>query len=188
MILTSVGMFSSHDPMMFISSAKMLYLVPIVLVLGLCYRLLQSGSRKPGMPPGPPTIPVLGNVHQIPAKRIHEKYLPLALFHHLSKVYADIEHRFVEWSQQYGKIFSLKFGPGDTIVLCDRKAVHDLLDKKGNIYSDRPDSYLAEILGVKENIFVSSLDNSWKEKRKIISHNLSPAQLDKKHFRVQEAE
>jgi hypothetical protein len=29
------------------------------------YRLMQIGKRPPGMPPGPPTIPVLGNNHQV---------------------------------------------------------------------------------------------------------------------------
>lgn len=74
------------------------------------------------------------------------------------------------------------------IVLCDRKSVHDLLDKRGNIYSDRPQSYMNKLLGVEENAFMLPMDDIWKLKRKLISHNLSPAQLDKKHFRVQEAE
>lgn len=48
--------------------------------------------------------------------------------------------------------------------------------------------HLIDALGIDGNVFVSSLNNTWKEKRKVISHNFSPAQLDKKHFRVQEAE
>ena len=32
----------------------------------------------------------------------------------------------------------MKFGPKNVIVLCDRKAVHELVDKKGILYSDRP--------------------------------------------------
>lgn len=96
--------------------------------------------------------------------------------------------RFSVWAQEYGKIFSLKFGSGDTIVLCDREAVHDLLNKNGAIYSDRPNMYLIEAMGITDNVFVSSLNDTWKQKRKVLSHNFSPAQLDKKHFRVQEAE
>lgn len=74
------------------------------------------------------------------------------------------------------------------IVVCDRKGVHELLDKRGNIYSDRPFSYTNELLGVEENAFMLPMDDIWKVKRRVISHNLSPAQLDKSHFRVQEAE
>jgi cytochrome P450 len=96
--------------------------------------------------------------------------------------------RFSVWAREYGDIFSLKFGSGDTIVLCDRKAVHDLLSTKGAIFSDRPKMHLIDALGIDGNVFVSSLNNTWKEKRKIVSHNFSPSQLDKKHYRVQEAE
>lgn len=41
-------------------------------LLGLT-RLLTSGHRKRGMPPGPPTLPVIGNVHQIPEHNLYEK-------------------------------------------------------------------------------------------------------------------
>lgn len=37
---------------------------------------------------------------------------------------------------------------------------------------------------------ISASDDTkqWREKRKIISHYLSPKQLDEKHYKVQEAE
>lgn len=34
----------------------------------------------------------------------------------------------------------------------------------------------------------SAADSMWRIKRRIVAHNLSPKQLDEKHFRVQEAE
>lgn len=37
------------------------------------YRLLKIGSRHPRMPPGPPTIPILGNAHQIPITGLGKK-------------------------------------------------------------------------------------------------------------------
>jgi hypothetical protein len=48
--------------------------------------------------------------------------------------------------------------------------------------------YLIEAMGITDNVFVSSLNDTWKQKRKVLSHNFSPTQLDKKHFKVQEAE
>lgn len=85
-------------------------------------------------------------------------------------------------------MFSLIFGTADVIVLCDRKAVHELLDKKGSIYSDRPVTHMSNTLGISDNVFPSQMGAVWKEKRKIISHTLSPSQLDNNHWRVQEAE
>jgi hypothetical protein len=40
------------------------------------YRLLQIGRRHPRMPPGPPTIPILGNAHQIPITGLGRKCDP----------------------------------------------------------------------------------------------------------------
>lgn len=38
------------------------------------YRLLKVGRRHPRMPPGPPTVPILGNAHQIPITGLGKKY------------------------------------------------------------------------------------------------------------------
>jgi cytochrome P450 len=96
--------------------------------------------------------------------------------------------RFREWAKEYGPVYSLKFGPTNIIVLCERKAIHDLLDKKGAIYSDRPRSYVGKLLTQGDHIALEQMDPIWREKRKVISHNFSPKNLDEKHFLVQEAE
>jgi cytochrome P450 len=74
------------------------------------------------------------------------------------------------------------------IVLCDREAVHKLLDKKGSIYSDRPHTYVGHLLTQGDMIALEQMDGLWREKRKVVAHNFSPKQLDEKHFKVQEAE
>ena len=96
--------------------------------------------------------------------------------------------RFRIWAKEYGPVFSLKFGPSNMIVLCDRKAIHSLLDKKGNIYSDRPHTYVGDLLTKGDMIALQQMDGLWREKRKVVAHNFSPKQLDEKHFKVQEAE
>jgi len=96
--------------------------------------------------------------------------------------------QFREWAKEYGTVFSLKFGPSNIVVLCDREAIHELLDKKGSIYSDRPKTYVGDLLTRGDHIAISQADGLWREKRKVIAHNFSPKMLDEKHYRVQEAE
>lgn len=38
----------------------------VAFVPFIVYKLLQVGRRDPRLPPGPPTVPVLGNAHLIP--------------------------------------------------------------------------------------------------------------------------
>jgi hypothetical protein len=46
----------------------------VLCVLALLfYKGLQVGKRDPRLPPGPPTIPLLGNAHLIPATGLSKK-------------------------------------------------------------------------------------------------------------------
>jgi cytochrome P450 len=92
------------------------------------------------------------------------------------------------WAKEYGPVFTLKIGPTNMVVLCDRKAIHKLLVEKGNIYSDRPFSYAGDLVTKGDMITFGQMTPEWRQKRRIIAHNFSPSQLDQKHFRVQEAE
>jgi hypothetical protein len=46
--------------------------IAVILAAGI-YRLLLIGKRDPRMPPGPPTVPILGNFHQIPSSGLYAK-------------------------------------------------------------------------------------------------------------------
>ncbi|KAH6972758.1 putative cytochrome P450 oxidoreductase [Ilyonectria sp. MPI-CAGE-AT-0026] len=151
-------------------------IVPVQSVIALAatffiygiYRLLQVGKRDPRLPPGPPTLPILGNMLDIPTTGLGKK--------------------FMEWQAEYGKVFSLKVGPGNIIVICDRKAVHELLDKKGSIYSDRPPNIVPRFITRGNHMTMENQTPLWREKRTVVTRNLNPKSLDEKHFRVQEAE
>lgn len=49
-------------------------LAPLLVFVALAiYRILQIGKRDPRMPKGPPTVPILGNAHQIPAEGLFKQ-------------------------------------------------------------------------------------------------------------------
>ncbi|OAL22040.1 hypothetical protein AYO20_11276 [Fonsecaea nubica] len=132
------------------------------------YRLFQVGRRHPRMPPGPPTIPILGNAHQIPITGLGRK--------------------FKSWADVYGPIFSLTIGPTNIIVLSDRRAINNLLEKKGSIYSDRPFNYVSNFVTHGDHLTLEPQGPSWREKRTVVTRNLNPKSLDEKHWKIQEAE
>lgn len=74
------------------------------------------------------------------------------------------------------------------IVLADRKAVYQLLDKKGSIYSDRPYLEVPTFMSRGCHMTFEQATPGWREKRSVVTRNLNPKNLDEKHFRVQEAE
>ncbi|KAF2501617.1 cytochrome P450 [Lophium mytilinum] len=135
-------------------------LTPALLLLALSaliYRVLQIGKRDPRMPKGPPTLPVIGNIHQIPS--------------------TGLFRQFRQWAKEYGSIFSLKVGPSNIIVLCDRKAIHKLLqldEKHFRVQEaeatvlmtnllDRPEDFFQEIQRYTASV-VSSINYGFRAK------------------------
>ncbi|KAI0437890.1 cytochrome P450 [Xylaria telfairii] len=93
----------------------------LILVYLLYSRLRWPSAIASGFPSGPPTVPFLGNIHQIP----------------LTKAYL----KFTEWGRTYGShgLFGLHLGPNNkAVVLNNWTSVRDLLDLRGAIYSSRP--------------------------------------------------
>ncbi|KAL4919676.1 cytochrome P450 [Aspergillus aurantiobrunneus] len=143
-----------------------IYAFAVLIVYGTS-KLLRVGSRERYLPPGPPTVPVLGNLHQIP----------------LTGLYRKIR----EWGDQYGSVFSLKMASGTAVILLDRMAIHELPEKKGSIYSDRPRDHVASIID-SGGLALWDKNIHWMSQRKVVSSALSPTQVEVKLRRIQEAE
>lgn len=88
-----------------------------VLVLGY---FIRKYLRSAKLPPGPRRLPILGNVLDAPEGS------PWVAFN--------------KWVKEYGPLVSLDFAGTNIILIGSHEIARDLLDKRGNIYSDRSHS------------------------------------------------
>jgi len=148
----------------------------IVLALPLAgiafFHLVQSirSSRRPkDFPPGPSTVPILGNLTQIPSTKSFLK--------------------FHEWASEYGSIVGLKLGSQNVVILNDYKHVLELFDRRGAIYSSRPDSHVANdvIFKDKTHILFLPYGREWRLMRKTLQQLLRTTAVDE-ILPLQEAE
>ncbi|KAI1470391.1 putative cytochrome P450 [Daldinia caldariorum] len=129
--------------------------ITVFLVI-IIWRLSRFGRRPKDYPPGPPTLPLIGNLHQIPTEKRHEQ--------------------FEKWAREYGPIYSLMLGNKVMIVLNSDQVIKDLADKRGAIYSSRPESYIGQdILSGGLRVLFMPNHGVWKMVRKFVHRILSVA-------------
>jgi len=149
----------------------MIVLSGLVVLAGLTalYLALFVGRREAKLPPGPPTLPILGNLHQIPTKRTHLQ--------------------FRKWAKQYGDIFSLKVGPATSIVISSPRLIKQLVDKKSNLYSRRPPSFVGNgIISNGDHLLLMQYSDRWRTCRKLVHQYFMEQMVLKHHVDVVNAE
>ncbi len=140
----------------------------VAVLAGLVYQLLQVGRRPKGMPPGPATLPIVGNLHQLPAKDLHVKLR--------------------EWAQEYGEIYSIMLGNQRMVVLNSPRVVKDLIDQRSNNYSSRPEMYVGQtLISGGYRLVLMQYDEGWRLARKMI-HNLLNIKTAVEYIPYQELE
>ncbi|KAG8938786.1 hypothetical protein FRC03_006908, partial [Tulasnella sp. 419] len=90
----------------------------LIVAYGL-YKLLKIGSRDPQLPPGPPTLPFLGNLASLPLENTYLK--------------------FTEWARTYGGVYSIKVLSETIIVVSSLDGVQEIMEKNGAFTASRPD-------------------------------------------------
>ncbi|KAJ6486868.1 cytochrome P450 [Mycena sanguinolenta] len=140
----------------------------IIVGAGCFIHLLSVGRRGRGLPPGPPTVPLLGNLHLLPSAA--QKHL-----------------KFMEWSRKYGDIFSLKIGPSTMVVLSSSTAIKEVVDKTSWAASSRPPNYLGELAVGGYHILIATDTMFLRNVRKMVARFFSSAKALHR-VRVQAAE
>ncbi|KAF5653766.1 oxidoreductase [Fusarium sp. NRRL 25303] len=126
--------------------SNLVYISAAVVAFTLVVHLIRATSRWRDAPPGPPTVPILGNLHQIPHRDLHLQYQ--------------------RWGEKYGPIFSLKLGSQNMIVLTSGEMIKKLVDKRSGNYADRPKLYMQEVWE-HSRIIMRGYDPLWKVERKL---------------------
>ncbi|CAK7225230.1 hypothetical protein SEUCBS140593_005832 [Sporothrix eucalyptigena] len=122
------------------------------LVLLAVAKLSQIGRRPSDFPPGPPTLPLLGNLHLMPTKNPHLQ--------------------FQKWAQEYGPVYSLMLGTKTMIVLSSDVDVKEMLDRRSGIYSDRPDMFIGQkVASGNLRLVVMRYGDNWRMIHKMV-HNI----------------
>ncbi|KAK7932647.1 Cytochrome P450 monooxygenase yanC [Apiospora marii] len=132
------------------------HMYSIAIASFILFALLKSwwSSKKArGLPPGPPALPLIGNLHQIPTQK---RWL-----------------QFQRWAQTYGPIFTVFMGSKPVIVLTSPETVKDLLDKRGHIYSSRPVSYISDISTGGLHFAGMQYNNTWKMCHRVFANHLN---------------
>ena len=138
-----------------------------LLAAGATYVCLYVGSREKDLPSGPPTIPILGNLHQIPLKGAH--------------------FQFTKWARKYGGLYTLKLGTGTAAVITSPRLVKKLVDSKAK-YFTRPKSHVGTHITGGDHVLLMENGAQWRDIRKLIHVSFTEKLVEEQHLKVQEAE
>ncbi|KAL5356661.1 cytochrome P450 [Aspergillus floccosus] len=116
------------------------------LILPLLLPFLRRKHDRP-LPPGPRPIPLLGNLHQ--------------------QSWSEPWKTYREWHQMYGPLVSFKIGPYQVISVGTHQVAKDLLERRGAIYSSRPESAWSQFMTKGQQPVFQSYNNSWKLMHKL---------------------
>ncbi|KAI0928027.1 hypothetical protein AcW2_004170 [Taiwanofungus camphoratus] len=129
------------------------------------YSCVGTGQTLP-FPPGPPLKPFVGSILEVSPKGAWTK--------------------FTEYKQQYGDLVFFRGLGNNVLVLNSMRVINDFLDKRGNIYSHRPDfTVVGELMGLDQCMPLLPYGDEWRAQRKLAHVVLNPAAVKTYHV-VQE--
>ncbi|KAJ7616024.1 cytochrome P450 [Roridomyces roridus] len=127
--------------------------VSTICFVWLIRRVARRSSKLP-LPPGPPKLPLIGNVHQIGGRRLWELCM--------------------EWSLKYNSdIIHLNMAGTSVVVLSSLQVAEALLDKRSSIYSDRPAMPMLELMEWDFLMASQRYGDKWRAQRRLFSQHFN---------------
>ncbi|CAL4934369.1 unnamed protein product [Urochloa decumbens] len=137
--------------------AALLFLLPAALLL----HLLRTRGKRPRLPPGPPSLPLIGSVVW------------------LTNSLADIEPLLRRLFARHGPVVALRVGPHLSVFVADRRLAHAALVERGAALADRPSLSSVRLLGENENTITrASYGAVWRLlRRNLVAETLHPSRV-----------
>lgn len=111
--------------------------------------------KKADLPPGPKGLPIIGNIMNLPPKGLPE-----------------YQH-WLNFKDAYGPISSITVLGTTLVIIHDKQAAHDLLEKTSSKTSSRPNLYFGgELCGFGEIISFMNYTSTFRQHRKLIHQQL----------------
>jgi hypothetical protein len=101
-----------------------IFLACLVVLLFIWWK---KTTRDATLPPGPPTVPFLGNLLSVSPDTLMET--------------------FMEYRQKYGDVFSLITGSRVLVVVSGYDTLREIFIKHGDVVSERPDNFFTREIG-----------------------------------------
>ena len=128
----------------------LLYLILLLVLLILVYKLLFSKTHRYNLPPGPPSRPFVGHLHLMkpPVHRLLQRF-----------------------SEKYGPIFSLRYGSSRVVVITSLSLVQESFTGTNDvILSSRPLQLTAKYVGYNHTtVGTAPYGDHWRNLRRICS-------------------
>ncbi|KAH0877431.1 hypothetical protein HID58_064825, partial [Brassica napus] len=140
-------------------------LLPICFILSCFFifttaRFRQSSPRSATLPPGPPRLPIIGNIHQV----------------------GKLPHRsFADLSRTYGPIMHLKFGRLNTVIITLPEAAREVLRTHDQTLSDHkaPNAVRSISHHKVSAAWIHPFSARWRLLRKLsVTHLFSPQRIE----------
>lgn len=131
--------------------------VSMVLIVSFIY-ILKAIMLRPKRPPGPPCLPVIGNLHML----------------------GTLPHRTLQTlAKTYGPIMSLKLGHVSAIVVSSPEAAQLFLKTHDVVFANRPKMQSAQYTYGPEGVSFSEYGPYWRSVRKLCTvHLLSASKVE----------
>jgi cytochrome P450 len=122
-------------------------LLSLVFLIPFLYVFKRIRNGKPNLPPSPPKLPIIGNLHQL----------------------GTLPHRSLQaLSNKYGPLMFLHLGNAPTLIVSSADMAREMMKTNDVTFSNRPKTTAANILfyGCKDVAF-SPYGDYWRQTRKI---------------------